>query len=138
MSCPDLSALARAGTPQADPAVKEHLRACRACWLDWQIQQGARYLHEEQINLADDLDDLVVARATLIHRLADRPAGWPHLAASGLLVATAVLVFLGAPLDRAAAIALGDAAFCALAVGVLASLYFRARDERECGPRTGA
>lgn len=133
MTCPDLSALARAGTPQADPAVEEHLRTCRACWLNWQIQQGARYLHEGQINPVDDPDDLVVARATMIQRLADRPAGWPHLAASGLLVATAVLVFLAAPLDHAAAVSLGDAAFYALVAGVLAMLYFRTQDEKECG-----
>ena len=133
MTCPDLSALARAGTPRADPAVEEHLRTCRACWLDWQIQQGARYLHEAQVNPADDTDDLVVARATLIQRLADRPAGWPHLAASGLLVAMAVLVFLAAPLDRTAAVTLGDAALYALAVGILATLYFRTQDEKECG-----
>lgn len=135
MSCPDLSALARAGTPQADPEVTEHLRTCRSCWLDWQIQQGARYLDDPLLAPTDDADERVVARATLIQRLADRPAGWRHLAASGLLVATAVLVFLLAPLDRAVAIALEDAALYALVAGVLATLYFRSQDERECGPR---
>ncbi|MXW16015.1 MAG: hypothetical protein F4139_10285 [Gemmatimonadetes bacterium] len=70
---------------------------------------------------------------TLIQRLADHPAAWRHLAASGLLVAAAVLVFLLAPLDRAAAVTVGDAALHALAAGVLATLYFRTQDEKECG-----
>ena len=133
MKCPDLSALARAGTPRADPAVKEHLRTCRTCWLDWQIQQGARYLDDPLVTHTGDGDDRVVARATLIQRLADRPAGWRHLAASGLLVATAVLVFLLAPLDRTAAVTLEDAALYALVAGILATLYFRTQDEKECG-----
>lgn len=135
MTCPDLSALARAGTPQADPAVMEHLQACRSCWVDWQIQQGARYLDDPLVTPTHDTDERVLARATLIQRLADRPAGWRHLAASGLLVATAVLVFLLAPLDRAVAVTLEDAALYALIAGVLATLYFRTQDEKECGPR---
>ena len=136
MSCPDLSALARAGTPRADPMVVEHIRSCRSCWLDWQIQQGARYLHDPRIKATGDLDDRIIARAALAVRHSERPASWRLLAVAGLLVATAILYFLLVRPQVADPIPVVGAALSALASGVAAALYFRRRDEKECAPFT--
>ena len=99
MSCPDLSALARAGTPKADPAVVEHIRNCDSCWVDWQIQQGARFLRDPQVVAADDLDERIVARAALIARHSERPANWRRLLVTGLLVGVLTFLLLQLPND---------------------------------------
>ena len=131
MPCPDLPALGRVGTPQADPEVLAHLWTCRSCWLDWQIQQGARYLLNPEINATDDQDERVISRAMLITRHAERPAGWRNLTVFGLLVAMAVFVILSVPVGTVGAIPAAHAAVFALAGGVGAALYFKRRDEQK-------
>ena len=93
MTCPDLSDLARVGTPRADPAVVEHLQQCHSCWLDWQIQQGARYLHTGVRNDPQDLNQKVMVGITEMARQSDRPAGWGQLSLFGFLIAVALLIF---------------------------------------------
>ena len=133
MSCPDLSALARAGKPQADPTVVEHIRRCDSCWLDWQIQQGTRLLLDPQVKAAADLDERIVAQAAIIARHSDRPARWRRLAVTGALVGIIVFLLLLLPSNVAAPMQVPYAAFFALAGGVTAALYFRRKDEKECG-----
>jgi len=74
MSCPDLSALARVGTPHADPAVREHLRTCDSCRLDWRILWGTRYLLDPDINTSasTDPDERIIARAIAFMRHCER------------------------------------------------------------------
>ncbi len=133
MTCPDLSALARAGTPKADPVVVDHIRNCNSCWVDWQIQQGARFLRDPQVMAADDLDERIVARAALIARHSERPASWRRLAVTGLLVGAVVFLLLLIPNDLIGPMRVSHALVWAFAGGVAASLYFRRRDRRECG-----
>jgi len=133
MSCPDLSTLARAGTPQAEPAVVEHIRNCESCWLDWQIQQGARFLVEPRVSAAKDLDERIVAQASLIARHADRPASWRRLSVTGALVAAIVFVLLMIPNGLSGPMPVLHSALAALLGGAASVLYLRRRDEKECG-----
>lgn len=133
MSCPDLSALARAGTPQAEPAVVEHIRNCESCWLDWQIQQGARFLLDPQVGDAADLDERIVARAALIARHYERPAGWRRLAVTGALVAAIVFLLLTIPNELSSPMPVPVSALAALVVGAGSVFYLRRRDEKESG-----
>ncbi|MDE2876640.1 MAG: hypothetical protein OXU69_06185 [Gemmatimonadota bacterium] len=135
MSCPDLSALARAGGPHADPAVVEHLRTCASCRLDWQIQQGTRYLLDPEImtRAFGDLDDRIIARATAIMRQSERLPGWGHLARSGLLVALAAVAVTWAPVNAGVTLSVTQVGLYALVGAVATVLYLRRIDEAECG-----
>ena len=134
MSCPDLSALARVGTTEADPEVVEHLKKCDSCLLDWQIQLGTRYLSDPQIDATAsvDLDQRIIARATAITRHSDRLPGWRHLAVAGLLAASAAFAFLWTSMDGGVTAPVTDAALYALAGAVATVLYLRRLDQREC------
>ena len=138
MSCPDLSALARVGTPHADPAVVEHLGTCDSCRLDWQIQQGTRYLLDPEIKTSASagLDERIIARATAILRHSEQLPGWGHLAGSGLLVAlAAVAVMWWAPVNAGVMVPVTHVGLFALVGAVAAVLYLRRIDEAECSGR---
>ena len=134
MNCPDLSALSRAGAPHADPAVAEHLRTCDSCRLDWQIQQGTRYLLDPEIETSAtvDLDERIVARATAIMRHTEQLPGWRHLAGSGLLVALAAIAVTLAPVNVGATVPVTHVGLYALVGAVATVLYLRRIDEAEC------
>ena len=73
MSCPDLSALARVGTPHADPVVRAHLRTCDSCWMDWLILWGSRYLDPDINTTASaDLNERIIARTIAFKRHSER------------------------------------------------------------------
>ena len=137
MSCPDLSALARAGAPHADPAVAEHLRTCDSCRLDWQIQQGTRYLLDPDIktNTSAGLDERIIARATAIMRHSEQLPGWGHLAGSGLLVALAAVAVNWAPVNADVTVPVTHVGLYALVGAVATVLYLRRIDEAECSGR---
>ena len=137
MSCPDLSALSRAGAPHADPAVVEHLRTCDSCRLDWQIQQGTRYLLDPQIETSASagLDARIIARATAIMRHSEHLPGWGHLAGSGLLVALAAVAVTWAPVNAGVAVPVTHVVLYALVGAVATVLYLRRIDEAECSGR---
>ena len=134
MSCPDLSALARVGTTEADPEVVEHLKECDSCLLDWQIQLGTRYLSDPRIDrkASVDLDERIIARATAITRHSERLPGWRHLAVAGLLAASAAFAFLSISMGGGVTSPVTDAALYALAGAVATVLYLRQLDQREC------
>lgn len=134
MSCPELSALARVGTAEADPDVVEHLKNCDSCLLDWQIQFGTRYLSDPQIDATAsvDLDERIIARATAITRHSERLPGWRHLAVAGLLAALAAFVFVWTSMGGGVAASVTDVALYALAGAVATVLYLRRRDREEC------
>ena len=137
MSCPDLSTLARAGAPHADPAVVEHLRTCDSCRLDWQIQQGTRYLLDPQIgtSASASLDERIIARATAIMRHSERLPGWGHLFGSGLLAALAAVAITWAPVNAGVMVPVTHVVLFALVGAVAAVLYLRRIDEAECSGR---
>ena len=135
MSCPDLSALARVGTMEADPEVVEHLKKCDSCLLDWQIQLGTRYLSDPQIDATAsvDLDQRIIARATAITRHSERLPGWRHLAVAGLLAASAAFAFVWTSMHGGGVtVPVTDAALYAFAGAVATVLYLRRLDQREC------
>ena len=131
-SCPELSALARAGTPHGDPEVVEHLKNCEACRLDWQIQQGTRYLLDPEINTSASasLNDRIIGRATAIIRHSEQLPGWKHLVGSGLLAALATFAFALA--NARLTIPATQAGLYALLVVVATALYLRQLDLTEC------
>ena len=133
-SCPDLSALARAGTPHADPEVVEHLKHCEACRLDWQIQQGTRYLLDPEINTSASagLNERIVARATAIVRHSEQLPGWGHLAGSGLLAALATFAVALAQPNAGLTVPAAQAGLYAVLVVVATALYLRQLDLAEC------
>ena len=97
MTCPDLASLGRAGTTRADPTVVEHLHRCQSCWLDWQIQQAARYLVEDDTAdpaISQCRDRRVMALIRARAEGLDRPARWIELGLSAVLIAFAAVVFL--------------------------------------------
>lgn len=132
MNCPDLSSLSRVGTPRADPSVVEHLKRCPSCWMDWQIQQGTRLLRRRANDAHDlsDLNDAVMAEVAIAEQRFDVPAGLVELAVSALLIAAAVMLFLGFPLGGLAAVPFGHAVAYAIAGGTAGALYCRRRDRR--------
>lgn len=134
MSCPDLSALARVGTTEADPEVVDHLKQCDSCLLDWQIQLGTRYLSDPQIDATAPvgLDERIIARATAITRDSERLPGWTHLAVAGLLAATAAFAFAWTSMAGGSTAPVSDAGLYALAGAVATVLYLRWLDQREC------
>ncbi len=130
MKCPDLRTLSRVGTPNADPAVVEHVVSCRSCWLDWQIQQGMRYLEDPVVQNASDVNDRVIARVRIrARRDSEPPARWRDAALFGAVVAIAVLAFLLAVPAAAVAIPVAPAVGYAILAGVLGTLYVKKRDE---------
>ena len=135
MHCPDLRTLGRVGTPDADPAVVEHVTRCRSCWLDWQIQLGARYLQDPAAKNASDVDDRVIARMLLRSRHSELPAGWGASAVFGTVVAVATLAcLLGLP-AASGVIPIVPAVAYAVTAGVLGTLYVKKRDGKR---RTGS
>ncbi len=130
MSCPDLKTLGRVGTPDADPAVVEHVLNCESCWLDWQIQQGARYLQDPVAKTASDVNDRVIARVHLrSRRHREAPATWRDAVLFGAVVAITVLAFLLVVPGVAVAIPVAPAAAYALAAGIFGTFYVKKRDE---------
>lgn len=130
MKCPDLRTLSRVGTPNADPAVVEHVSNCESCWLDWQIQQGMRYLEDPLVKGASDVNDRVIARVLIrARRDSEPPARWRDAALFGAVVAIAVLAFLVAVPAVAAAMPVAPAVGYAVVSGVLGALYVKKRDE---------
>ena len=130
MKCPDLRTLSRVGTPNADPAVVEHVASCRSCWLDWQIQQGMRYLADPVVRNAADVNDRVIARVRIrARRDSEPPARWRDAALFGAVVAIAVLAFLVAVPAAAVAIPLTPAVGYAILAGVLGAVYVKKRDQ---------
>ena len=134
-SCPELSALARAGTPHADPEVVEHLKNCDACRLDWQIQQGSRYVLDPDINTSSSatLDERIIARATAIIRQSEQLPGWGHLVGSGLLAALAMFAVALVRANVGFTVSATQAALYALLVVVATASYLRHVDQAECG-----
>ena len=136
MTCPDLSDLARVGTPRADPVVVEHLQQCHSCWLDWQIQQGARYLHSGMRNDPQDLNQQVMVRITEMAHQSDGPAGWGQLSLFGFLIAVALLMFFIMRMGGMAPVALGQMAIYAGASAIAAAVYCWKRDRKaDCAAR---
>lgn len=137
MRCPDLRTLSRVGTPDADPAVVEHVASCRSCWLDWQIQLGLRYLHDPAVRSAADVNDRVIARVLLRSRHSDLPARWRDSAIFGAVVAIATLAcLLGLPASSVVIPVVPAVAYAVIA-GVLGALYVKKRDERRRGAGSG-
>lgn len=134
MECPDLRTLSRVGTPNADPAVVEHVTNCESCWLDWQIQQGLRYLEDPLVKSASDVNDRVIARVRIRSRRdSEKPARWRDAALFGAVVAIAVLAFLVAVPAAAAAAPFVPAVGYAIVTGVGCALYIKKRDEKRFG-----
>ena len=133
MSCPELSALARVGTAEADPEVVGHLKKCDSCLLDWQIQLGTRYLSDPRIDAtaSADLDERIIARATAIARHSERLPGWRQLAVAGLLAAAAAIAFVWMSMAGGGTAPVTDAALYALAGAVGTVLYLRRLDHRD-------
>lgn len=140
MSCPDLSALARVGTRRADPSVVEHLRTCDSCWMDWQIQQGARLFHHSSEDRHGVLhpNASVMAEISFAEQLVDDapPAAWNYLAVSGLLIAAAALTFFLTPMNSMDGIPIGHAIAYAAASGIAGAVYCWRRDRTESPDRT--
>ena len=129
MNCPDLRTLSRVGTPDADPAVVEHVSKCESCWLDWQIQQGMRYLQDPLVKAASDVNDRVIARVHIRSRRdSEAPARWRDAALFGAVVATAVLAFLVAVPAASPAISIVPVVGYAVTAGVLSMLYIKKRN----------
>ena len=134
MRCPDLVDIVRSGTTP-DPSVLEHIRRCPSCLLDWQIQQGMRYLRHADKNATqpgsnrlEDLNRQVMAQIPLVPRQTDGTISWGQLWLSGLFISLGVFMFLTMNGDAASAISFGGAAMYAVASGIICVLYCWRRD----------
>ena len=112
-------------------------RTCDSCRLDWQIQQGTRYLLDPDIKTSAlaDLDEKIIARATAIMRHSEQLPGWRHLFGSGLLVALAAVAVMWAPVNADVMVPVTHVGLYALAGAVAAVLYLRRIDQAECSGR---
>lgn len=135
MKCPDLSELARVSTPRADPAVVEHLKTCSSCWLDWQIQEGARYALDPRFESTSDLNERVIARLQIREARREKRSSWVDLAIFGGLVAATGIAFLlsSAGAGMGMSIRLGVA--YAVMGGAVAAFFLRKKEDRERGSR---
>lgn len=131
MTCPGPTALSRAHGPGGDPGVLEHLKNCPSCWLDWQIQQGARYALDPEAEVPPGLNERAIAR---IEREARKPAEeerWWDLPILGALVAVAAFAFFLAGGRAETTMSPASAATGAIVAGIVAALYTAHRDHRE-------
>ena len=97
MNCPDLTAIARAGTLRSDPEVENHVKSCPSCWLDWQVMTGVRLLAEaearERLGPHDPGTEKAAAMVLPVIP-PDDPVTWGQHAGSVLLVAASVVLFI--------------------------------------------
>ena len=102
-------------------------RTCDSCRLDWQIQQGTRYLLDPDIKTTAlaDLDERIIPRATAIMRHSEQLPGWGHLAGSGLLVALAAVAIAWAPVNAGVMVPVTHVGLYALVGAVAMVLYLR-------------
>ena len=131
MTCPDPIALTRASSPQADPDVLEHLKRCPSCWLDWQIQHGARYALNPEAELPPGLNERAMARIEREARRLEETERWWDFPILGALVAIGTFAFFIGGGDAETALPPVTAAIGAVATGIVAALYTRYRDQRE-------
>lgn len=137
MTCPDPIALTRANSPDADPEVVEHLRSCPSCWLDWQIQQGARYALNPEAELPPGLNERAMARIerearrTEEARRKDGVQRWWDLPILGGLIAIAAFASFVVGGYAETAQRPVTAAIIAIITGIVAALYTRYRDRKE-------
>lgn len=131
MKCPDLSELARVGTPRADPAVVEHLKTCSSCWLDWQIQAGARYALDPRFRSTYDLNERVIARLQIREARREKRSSWVDLAVFGGLVAATGIAFLLGSAGAGMGMSIGLGVGYAVMGGVAAAFFLRKKEERE-------
>ncbi len=131
MTCPDPTALTRASSPQADPDVLEHLKSCPSCWLDWQIQHGARYALNPEAELPPGLNERAMARIEREARWLEETERWWDFPILGALVAIGTFAFFIAGGNAETALPTGTAAIGAVVTGIVAALYTRHRDRKE-------
>ena len=131
MTCPDPVALARATSPDAAPAVAEHLKTCASCWLDWQIQQGTRYALAPDIEVPSTLTHRAVVQIERKARRREEAQRWWDLSILGTLVAIAAFAFLLVGGTAEVEVAPGPAAVAAIMAGIVAALYTRRQDLKE-------
>lgn len=131
MKCPDLSELARVGTPRADPAVVEHLKTCSSCWLDWLIQEGARYALDPRFESTSDLNERVIARLQIREARREKRSGWVDLAIFGGLVAATGVAFLLSSAGAGTGMSIGLGVAYAVMGGVAAGLFLRKKEDGE-------
>lgn len=131
MTCPDPLALTRANSPDADPEVVEHLKSCPSCWLDWQIQHGARYALNPEAEVPPGLNERAMARIEREAKRLDEVQRWWDLPVFGGLVAIGAFAFFVAGGNAETALSPVSAAIGAVATGIAAALYTRYRDRKE-------
>lgn len=131
MTCPGPTALARATAPDGDPVVIEHLKGCPSCWLDWQIQQGARYALDPEAEVSAGLTERAIARIEREATKLEEQTRWWDLPILGALVAIAAFAFFVAGGNAATAIPPASAAIGAIVSGIVAALYAWHRDRKE-------
>lgn len=131
MTCPDPTLLSRATSPEADPEVVEHLRSCPSCWLDWQIQHGARYALNPEAELPPGLNERAMARIEREARRLDEVERWWDFPVLGGLVAVGAFAFFVAGGNAETSLPPVTAAIGAIATGIVAALYTRYRDQKE-------
>ncbi|MDE2761955.1 MAG: hypothetical protein OXQ94_16330 [Gemmatimonadota bacterium] len=131
MTCPDPVALTRANPPAADPEVVDHLKSCPSCWLDWQIQQGARYALDPEAEVPPGLNERAIARIERKARELEEETRWWDLPILGTLVAIAAFAFFVAGGSAETAMPPGSAVIGAVVSGIVAALYTWYQDRKE-------
>ncbi len=131
MKCPDLSELARAGTPRADPAAVQHLKTCSSCWLDWQIQEGARYALDPRFRSTSDLNERVIARLQIREARREKRSSWVDLAVFGGLVAATGTAFLVGSAGTGEGMSIGLGVAYAVMGGAAAALLVMKKEDRK-------
>ncbi|MCY4399378.1 MAG: hypothetical protein OXE96_08585 [Gemmatimonadetes bacterium] len=138
MTCPDPTALDRTGTPDADPALVEHLKTCPSCWLDWQIQHGLRHVMDPQLEVRTDLNERVIARIALRAARLEKTLRWRDLAICAALVTAATCVFVLAAVDSTTPVMSVSKVLYTIGAGIAAALYVRREDRNERASAVGA
>lgn len=131
MTCPGPTALTRMRSPDAGPEVLEHLKSCPSCWLDWQIQQGARYALDPEAEVPPGLNERAIARIEREARKLEGETRWWDLPILGVLVGIAAFAFFVAGGNADTAIPPASAAIGAIVAGIVAALYTAHRDRKE-------
>ncbi len=131
MTCPDPTLLSRANSPEPDPEVVEHLKSCPSCWLDWQIQHGARYALNPEVEVPPGLNERAMARIQREARRLDEVERWWDFPVLGGLVAIAAFAFFIAGGNAETTLPPVTAAVGAVMTGIVAALYTRYRDHKD-------
>ena len=107
------------------------IKTCSSCWLDRQIQEGARYALDHRFRSTSDLNERVIARLQIREARREKRSSWVDLAVFGGLVAATGIAFLVGSAGTGEGMSMGLGVAYAVMGGVAAALLVMKKEDRK-------